>query len=125
MSIQENSYLLLVEDNADEEMLAVRALKKSSSIKTIQVARDGEEALQFLTQNIDHLPHLVLLDLKIPKLNGLDVLKEIRANPRMRKLPVIMLTSSNERSDIENSYELGVNSYVRKPVNQSILASNQ
>jgi two-component system response regulator len=115
--------ILLVEDNPDDEELTLRALSQSKLVNPVHVARDGAEALDFLFQRGTHadrlgerLPGLVLLDLKLPKLSGLDVLREIRANPRTRLIPVVIMTSSSEEEDIVGSYESGANSYVRKPI---------
>jgi len=115
--------ILLVEDNKDDEALTLRALKKSKIANEVVVARDGEEALAFLFDTGVHtgrstktLPQVMLLDLNLPKMNGLDVLRRIRADERTRLLPVVVLTSSKEDEDIINSYSLGANSYVRKPV---------
>lgn len=114
--------ILLVEDNPMDEELTVRALKKSNVLNPIVVVRDGAEALDYLLARGAHaaappaLPQVVLLDLKLPKVNGLEVLKELRAAPRTRLLPVVILSSSNEQRDLVTSYELGANSYVRKPV---------
>jgi len=107
--------ILLVEDNPDDERLAVRALKQGNIVNEIVVARNGEEALNLLF-NLDPLPSVVLLDLKLPKIDGLEVLRRIRHNPTTRLLPVVILTSSSEDQDIIESYNLGANSYVRKPV---------
>jgi len=107
--------ILLVEDNPDDERLAVRALKQGNIVNEIVVARNGEEALNLLF-NLDPLPSIVLLDLKLPKIDGLEVLRRIRHNPTTRLLPVVILTSSSEDQDIIESYNLGANSYVRKPV---------
>lgn len=107
--------ILLVEDNPDDERLTLRALKRANITNPIQVVRDGEEALTAIWA-ADPLPCVVLLDLKIPKINGLEVLQRIRANERTRVVPVVMLTSSSEEQDIIESYNLGANSYVRKPV---------
>jgi CheY-like chemotaxis protein len=113
--------ILLVEDDPDHEALTIRALKKSNIANNIQVARDGEEALQLLFGTGDmalkQLPQVVLLDLKLPKIDGLEVLRRIRASEKTRMLPVVVLTSSDEESDLARSYKLGVNSYIRKPVN--------
>jgi two-component system response regulator len=114
--------ILLVEDNPMDEELTVRALKKSNVLSPIVVVRDGAEALDYLLGRGAHaesppaLPQVVLLDLKLPKVNGLEVLKALRASSRTRLLPVVILSSSNERRDLLDSYELGANSYVRKPV---------
>lgn len=107
--------LLLVEDNPDDERLAVRALRRGNIANEIVIARNGEEALTTLF-SLDPLPSVVLLDLKLPKVDGLEVLRQIRANERTRLLPVVILTSSSEDRDIVESYSLGANSYVRKPV---------
>jgi two-component system, response regulator len=115
--------ILLVEDNPDDEVLTVRALKKSNIANEIVVARDGVEALDYLFcegaykgRDARSLPHVVLLDLKLPKLDGLGVLRRLRADPRTQLLPVVILTSSDEEQDRINGYSLGANSYVRKPV---------
>jgi two-component system response regulator len=107
--------LLLVEDNPDDERLAVRALRRGNIANEIVIARNGEEALTMVF-SLDPLPSVVLLDLKLPKVDGLEVLRQIRANERTRLLPVVVLTSSSEDRDIVESYSLGANSYVRKPV---------
>ena len=113
--------ILLVEDNPDDEMMTLRALKKTNIINEIDIVRDGEEAMEYLFNNASKtcLPLMVLLDLKLPKVSGLEVLREIRNNKRTKNLPVVVFTSSNEEKDIVESYELGVNSYVRKPVDIS------
>ena len=115
--------ILLVEDNADDEELTVRALKKNNVRNELVVARDGVEALDFLFgtgtyagRDTTVLPGLVLLDLKLPKIDGLGVLRCIRADERTRLMPVTVLTSSKEEQDIIKSYNLGANSYIRKPV---------
>lgn len=115
--------ILLVEDNPDDEALALRALKKSNLANEIAVARDGVEALDFLFCEGQHadrspcdLPVVVLLDLKLPKVDGLEVLKRIKSDERTRRLPVVILTSSSEERDIIDSYDFGANSYIRKPV---------
>jgi CheY-like chemotaxis protein len=115
--------ILLVEDNLDDEELAVRALKKSNIANELIVVRDGVEALNFLFaegpyagRRANSMPQVVLLDLKLPKLDGLGVLRRIRADERTKLLPVVVLTSSNEEQDRIKSYGLGANSYVRKPV---------
>lgn len=113
-----NKPILLVEDNPDDEALALRAFKKSNMSNDIFVARDGQEALDFLfaEEQADNLPAVVLLDLKLPKLDGLAVLKAIRENVSTKRLPVVILTSSKHDEDLVESYNLGANSYVRKPV---------
>ncbi len=115
--------ILLVEDNPDDEKLTVRALKKNNVANDVVVARDGVEALDFLFGTgsragnpLSPLPALMLLDLKLPKLDGLEVLRRVRADPRTRGLPVVVLTSSREEQDLTNSYNHGANSYIRKPV---------
>jgi CheY-like chemotaxis protein len=115
--------ILLVEDNPDDEDLTIRALKKNKIGNEIIVARDGAEAVDFLFGTGAHegrdttdLPQVVLLDLKLPKLDGFEVLRRIRADQRTRLLPVVILTSSKEESDVVRGYSDGCNSYVRKPV---------
>src|SRR5882724_6808679 len=129
-----NGIILLVEDNQDDIDLTLHAFTKSRIANEIVVARDGEEALDYLFATGPHanrdpkiLPDVVLLDLKIPKIDGLGVLRKIRADERTRRLPVVVLTSSNEERDIVSSYDLGANSFVRKPVDfsQFIEASRQ
>lgn len=107
--------ILLVEDNPDDERLTIRALRQGRINRPIRVARDGEEALRILS-TVEPLPSVVLLDIKLPKIDGLEVLQSIRADDRTRVLPVIVFTSSSEQRDIVESYSLGANSYVRKPV---------
>ena len=114
------SMILLVEDDPDHETLAIRALRKANVANNILVARDGAEALDYIKgvdEGSNQLPQLVLLDLKLPKVEGLEVLKAIRASDKTALLPVVVLTSSDEERDIVASYRLGVNSYIRKPVN--------
>jgi two-component system, response regulator len=106
--------ILLVEDNPDDVDLTIRAFKKNNIANDIVVARDGAEALEQLAAA--ELPAVVLLDLKLPKVDGLEVLRRIRANERTALLPVVILTSSREERDLVNGYSLGANSYVRKPV---------
>jgi len=109
--------ILLVEDNADDEQLTLRAMRQSEVPNIIRVARDGAEALDHLFAIPNgRLPDLVLLDLKLPKVSGLEVLQKLRNDPRTRSLPVVVLTSSDEEKDIVESYNLGANSYIRKPV---------
>jgi two-component system response regulator len=114
--------ILLVEDNPMDEELTLMALKKSNILNEAVVARDGVEALDYLLGRGPYaaspppLPQVVLLDLKLPKVDGLEVLRELRATPRTKRVPVVILTSSNEEQDIIRGYGLGVNSFVRKPV---------
>jgi CheY-like chemotaxis protein len=116
--------ILLVEDDPDHELLTIRALKKSNIANDIRVARDGEEAIKMLFSNdADSVqPQVILLDLKLPKVDGLEVLRRIRESENTRMLPVVVLTSSDEERDVVRSYQLGVNSYIRKPVNFSDFA---
>jgi two-component system response regulator len=114
----------LVEDNPQDLELAVRALQKANVCNGIQVARDGAEALEFMFgegqfagREPRDTPRLVLLDLKLPKIDGLEVLKRLKGDPRTRMVPVVMMTSSKEQRDVIESYQLGVNSYIVKPVN--------
>jgi two-component system response regulator len=118
-----DGYILLIEDNPDDEALTVRALKKNNLLNELKVLRDGAEALDFLfcrgayqDRDPDDHPQLILLDLKLPKIDGLEVLRAIRDDKVLRLLPVVVLTTSNEEKDIVTSYELGANSYIRKPV---------
>ncbi|HEX5476382.1 MAG TPA: response regulator [Burkholderiales bacterium] len=115
--------ILLVEDNPDDEALTLRALRHAKIANEIVVARDGAEALEFVFatgkfegRDAQRPPALILLDLKLPKMSGLDVLKRLRADARTRLTPVVVLTSSSEDEDMLSSYQLGANSYVRKPV---------
>ncbi|MBW4420995.1 MAG: response regulator [Myxacorys californica WJT36-NPBG1] len=107
--------ILLVEDNPDDERLTIRALRRGNIANEILVARNGEEALNLIF-GLEALPSVVLLDLKLPKVDGLEVLRQIRASDKTRFLPIVVLTSSSEDCDIVESYSLGANSYVRKPV---------
>jgi len=120
---ESNKVILLVEDNPDDVTLTLRAFKRSHVMNTIAVARDGIEALDFLfsrgayaSRAKEPLPTVVILDLKLPKLDGLGVLRAIRADERTRLQPVVILTSSKEEQDLISGYSLGANSYVRKPV---------
>jgi two-component system, response regulator len=117
-------YILLVEDDPDDELLTLRVLKNQNIINEVVVARDGAEALDHLfcrgkyaDRDPSVLPQVVLLDLKLPKLDGMEVLGEIRSEERTKILPVVILTSSKEEKDLINSYKLGANSFVRKPIN--------
>lgn len=114
--------ILLVEDNPDDEQLAVRALKKHNVANQIAVVRDGQQALDYLLDETKPLPALVLLDLKLPKVSGLQVLQRLRADDRTALLPVVILTTSKEEQDLLNSYRSGCNSYIRKPVDFSEFA---
>jgi two-component system response regulator len=115
--------ILLVEDNSNDEYLTLRALKKYNVANDVVVAHDGVEALDYLfctgayaNRDIRELPVVVLLDLKLPKVDGLEVLRRVRGDERTRLLPVVILTSSNEERDVINGYKLGTNSYIQKPV---------
>ena len=107
---------VLIEDNPDDEALTLRALKKNGIANQVVVLRDGAEALSFLLAPDAPSPQLVLLDLKLPRLDGLEVLRRLRADARTALLPIVVLTSSNEDRDLVESYRLGANSYIRKPV---------
>ena len=115
--------ILLVEDNAEDIELTLRGLKKHNLANRVFTVRDGEEALEFIFgsgrysgRNINNTPKLILLDLKLPKVNGLEVLQQVKSNEKTRFIPVVVLTSSAEEKDIIESYRLGVNSYITKPV---------
>ena len=130
---KEEVAILLVEDNASDEELTIIALKNNNIKNKIQIARDGVEALEYLFGSVDSEtlkcvgPLVVLLDLKLPRIEGLEVLRRIKSHPEAKKIPVVVLTSSSEEEDIVESYRLGVNSYIRKPVdfNQFTEAVNQ
>jgi two-component system, response regulator len=117
-----NEFILIVEDNPDDETLIMRALKKINMANQVEIVRDGAEALDYVfktgkyTDRNHRDPTVVLLDIKLPKVSGLEVLERVRADPRLKRLPVVMLTSSDEQDDMVKSYNLGCNSYVRKPV---------
>jgi two-component system response regulator len=108
--------LLLVEDNPADEELTLHVLQKNNLANRIQVVRDGAEALEFLFANTGNVPRLILLDLKLPRLSGLEVLAQIKQDARTKTIPVVVLTSSREDTDLRACYELGVNSYIVKPV---------
>ena len=116
--------ILLVEDNPQDLELAQRALHKAKLTNRIQVARDGVEALEFIfcegahaARKIEDTPKVILLDIKLPKVDGLDVLKRVKSDPRTSSIPIVVLTSSKEQNDVVETYQLGVNSYIVKPVN--------
>ena len=124
MSETNHIEILLVEDNADDLDMTLRALRKANLANKIQVARDGAEALEFIFGEGAHagckmesVPKLILLDLKLPKVDGFEVLKRLKGDPRTKMIPVVILTSSKEQKDVIESYHLGVNSYIVKPVN--------
>ena len=111
--------VLLIEDNADDQLLTLRALRKQGLENPILVKNDGVEAIDFLQASVEgqeDLPALILMDLKMPRIDGHEVLKRIKSDPRLRRIPVVLLTSSREVRDITTAYDLGANSYVRKPV---------
>lgn len=116
--------ILIVEDSQQDLDLALRALRKAKLTNNIHIARDGEEALQFIfcegphaERKIENCPKVILLDLKLPKVDGLEVLQRLKGDPRTKAIPVVVLTSSKEQNDVIESYHLGVNSYIVKPVN--------
>jgi two-component system response regulator len=118
--------ILLVEDNPDDVALTLRAFKKNNIVNELIVVRDGAEALDYLfgtgqyqDRDLSVMPQLILLDLKLPKIDGLEVLRRLRGDERTRLLPVVILTSSKEEQDLVNGYKLGANSYIRKPVDFS------
>jgi two-component system response regulator len=117
--------VLLVEDNSNDAELTIRELKKNNMADNLAHVKDGEEALDFIfasgkyagSRDIHYLPKVILLDIQMPKVNGIEVLEKIRADPRTSAIPVVILTSSNESPDIKKCYSLGANSYIVKPVN--------
>ncbi len=122
--MNQRNILLLVEDNADDEELTLLAFEESRILNEVVVARDGVEALDYLLgtgtysdRDMSIMPALILLDLQLPRINGLEVLQRLRADKRTKLIPVVILTTSNEQQDLINSYSLGCNSYIRKPVN--------
>ncbi len=124
MTPADNIEMLVVEDNPQDLALVLRALRKANLSQHVQVARDGAEALEFIFcegpfahRRVSDAPKVILLDLKLPKIDGLEVLRRIKGDPRTRSIPVVMLTSSKEQSDVVESYQVGVNSYIVKPVN--------
>jgi two-component system response regulator len=134
MNHKNQKVILLVEDNADDEAMTLRSLGQNNIRNEIVVTRDGAEALEYLFgtgrhagRDVRETPEMVLLDLKLPKMDGLEVLQRLRGDSRTKLLPVVILTSSNEERDIIESYRLGANSYVRKPVdfNQFLEAVRQ
>ena len=122
MTIDRTIEILLVEDNPNDEMLALHAFKKHNLANKIHVVRDGAEALEFIfctgayADRVPENPRVILLDIKLPLVDGMEVLRQVRADPRTRLVPVVMLTSSSEERDMIDSYKLGVNSYIVKPV---------
>ncbi|MEE9217094.1 MAG: response regulator [Anaerolineales bacterium] len=119
-------YILLVEDNPDDEALTIRALRKNNIVNEVIVVRDGAEALDYLfgsgafaDRDMSDMPAVILLDLRLPKIDGLEVLQRVRADDRTKLLPVVILTSSKEEQDLMNGYLQGANSYIRKPVDFS------
>lgn len=130
MSPMSDKLILVVEDNPDDEELTLRALRQGKVANEIVVTRDGSEALEFMFgtgkyagRDLSRMPAVVLLDLKLPKLSGLDVLQRLRSDPRTKLVPVVILTSSSEEEDMLRSYQWGANSYVRKPVEFTAFAS--
>lgn len=120
--IDQSIHILLVEDNPDDVELALHALKKNNILNPIDVARDGQEALDYLLREGRYadcktdMPGLILLDLKLPKVDGIEIIRIIKGNEKLKRIPIVVLTSSKEERDVVESYNLGVNSYIRKPV---------
>jgi CheY-like chemotaxis protein len=130
MTIDNDIEVLLVEDSPDDLDMALRALRKAHLANRIQVARDGAEALEFIFgtgahngRKVENGPKVILLDLKLPKIDGLEVLRRVKSDPRTKMIPVVVLTSSKEQPDVVECYNLGVNSYIVKPVNFERFAS--
>jgi two-component system response regulator len=124
MSEVEDVEILIVEDTPEDLELTLRALRKANLTNRIRVAHDGAEAIDFIfcegaygARKIDNRPKVILLDLKLPKVDGIEVLRRVKADPRTKDIPVVVLTSSKEQKDVVDSYQLGVNSYIVKPVN--------
>lgn len=124
MSENDAVQILIVEDTPEDLELALRALRKANLSNRIQVARDGAEAIEFIFaegvhsgRNVENRPKVILLDLKLPKIDGMEVLRRLKSDPRTKAIPVVVLTSSKEQKDVVESYQLGVNSYIVKPVN--------
>jgi two-component system response regulator len=124
MSDSNQIEILLVEDNPDDVDMTLRALRKANVVNRIKVVRDGAEALAFIfgegayaARHVENVPKLILLDLKLPKVDGFEVLKRVKGDPRTKLIPVVILTSSKEQRDVIEGYQLGVNSYIVKPVN--------
>jgi len=130
MKHKEAAELLIVEDNPNDLELTLRVLRKSKVARTIQIVKDGAEALDYLfgrghfVQDTPALPKVIFLDLKLPKVDGMEVLRQIKAQERTRAIPVVMLTSSQQERDVAESYRLGVNSYIVKPVDFSKFADS-
>ena len=123
MNTPNQTEILLVEDSQDDLDMTLRALRKANMANHIEIARDGAEALDFIfcegahaARKIENIPKLIMLDLKLPKIDGMEVLKRIKGDPRTKMIPVVMLTSSKEQNDVIRSYGLGGNSYIVKPV---------
>lgn len=121
--MSQQKVILLIEDNQQDELLTIRALRKNNIQNEVIVCRDGAEALEFFFgtgkyegRDVRVQPQVVLLDLKLPKIDGLEVLRRVRQDPRTRRLPIVILTTSKEDQDVGSGYDLGANSYVRKPV---------
>ena len=130
MKHKEAAELLIVEDNPNDLELTLRVLRKGKVARTIQIVKDGAEALDYLfgrgqfAKDIPALPKVIFLDMKLPKVDGLEVLRQIKTHDRTRAIPVIMLTSSQQEQDVTESYRLGVNSYIVKPVDYSKFADS-